>query len=160
MLAPHGTNSRRRASALAKLVAVLLLCAALLLLFVIQGAMLVGGGVDELFAVQHNDTRLFTLAKDQYAPTALHAVYGEHFDVITLNKEDMLRLPETEQLVGGAFNLALLRLPPGLRWEYIGVSRGPINRLSGEWIQGTSNVAEIQSLVGCVGVGSIIVMHP
>jgi hypothetical protein len=55
-------------------------------------------------------------------------------------------LPIDEETNGGPFNLAILKLPRGSKWDFVGVARGPTR--TREFMKVEGHVSREQSLIG------------
>lgn len=91
----------------------------------------------------------FTLPPGDFGNAAPFREYGHHFNYVTVRKDSIIPQPGIERLEGNPFNLAILRLPDGLEWQFIGVSRGPRNMIE-EIVHKTNQKVFLQTLLGCV----------
>lgn len=76
------------------------------------------------------------------------ATIGTDLTLIPLPMSQMIKPTDGQVLQGKAFNLALMRLPIGARWEYIAVTRGPKKYHQGEIVKGIKDSAMISSVLG------------
>lgn len=97
-----------------------------------------------------NGTAFTSPSKDWPTHDVNLAVLGNQPNLIRLNDSELMRPADGNKLTGDPFNLAILRLPPGLRWQYMGVSRGPEAEHSRETAVEDGTHARQQTLIGSV----------